>query len=133
MSENVFNVKKVLGVDKTKAFVRKDHLKLTGDEILRKQVSPIKPLGHCATLAFDTDGSIFSSKASRKKNENDFNAISSVFAKRIVKNVRTIPCHFCECEGHNSGTAFMTCMSCEHKSSLSSDYVIIPFLKQIIF
>lgn len=126
MSDNSFNIKKVLGVDSNKAFVRKDQSKLIGDEALRKQVSPIKSLGQCGTLALESDGSIFSSK-NFKKNENDVKGISNVFAKRIAWNARPKPCHFCECEGHNSGTAYMTCTSCEHQGSLSPDYVRFPF------
>lgn len=119
----MFNIKKVLGVDNNKAFVKKDQTKLNGDEALKKQVKSIKSLGQCETLAFDTDGSIFSSMSLNKKNENDFKAIGNVFAKRIAQNAKPKTCHFCECEGHNSGTAFMTCMSCENQGSLSSDYV----------
>lgn len=123
MSDNTFNIKKVLGIDSTKAYIRKDQTKLIGDETVRRQVTPIKSLGQCGTLAFDTDGSIFSSKSFTKKNENDFKAIGNVFAKRIAQNARPKPCHFCECEGHNTGTAYMTCISCEHQGSLSTDYV----------
>lgn len=127
ISDNTFNVKKVLGVDSNKAFLRKDQSKLIGDEVLRKQITPMKSLGQCGTLALDSDGSIFSSKNLNKKNENDFKGIANVFAKRIAFNARPQPCHFCECEGHNSGTAYMTCVSCEHQGSLSSDYVRISF------
>lgn len=124
ISDNAFNIKKVLGIDRTKTFSRKDQTKLIGEDTLRKQVTLIKSLGQCGTLAFDTDGSIFSSKSfTNKKNENDFKAIGNVFAKRIAHNARPKPCHFCECEGHNSGTAYMTCISCEHQGSLSTDYV----------
>lgn len=122
ISDNSFNIKKVFGVDSRKAFVRKDQSKLIGDEALRKQVAPIKSLGQCATLALDSDGSIFSSRNVNKKNENDYKGIANVFAKRIAQNARPKPCHFCECEGHNSGTAYLTCVSCEHQES-GSDYV----------
>lgn len=123
LSDNTFSIKKVIGVDSSKAFIKKDQSKLIGDEALKKQVSPTKSLGQCGTLAFETDGSIFTSKSATKKNENDFKAISTVFAKRIAQNAKPKSCHFCECEGHNSGTAFMTCMSCEHQGQLGADYV----------
>lgn len=125
MTDNTFNIKKVIGVDSTKAFIKKDQSKLNGDEGLRKQVSLIRPLGQCGTLAFETEGSIFTSKSGAKKNENDSKAISTVFAKRIAQNAKPKSCHFCECEGHNSGTAYMTCMSCEYQGSLRADYVSI--------
>jgi hypothetical protein len=112
-----------LGVDRTKAFIRKDQSKLIGDEALRKQVIAIKSLGQCGILALDTDGSIFSSKASNKKNDNDIKVIANIFGKRVAQNARPKLCHLCECEGHDSGTAYMTCMSCEHQGSLNLDYV----------
>lgn len=99
---------------------------MVGDEALRKQVNPIRALGQCSALVFDTDGSIFSAKMLKvigKKPESDYKAIANIFAKRIALNAKPKPCHFCECEGHNSGTAYMTCMSCEHQGSLSDDYV----------
>lgn len=125
MSDNTFNIKKVLGIDNNKTYLRKDHTKLIGDEPLRKKVTPIKSLGQCGTLAFDSDGSIFSLKSFIKKNEGDIKVVANVFAKRIALNARPKPCHFCECEGHNSGTAYMTCVSCDHQGSLSTDYVRI--------
>lgn len=106
--------------------------KLVGDEALRKQTSPIRSLGQCVTLAFDNDGSVFSAKSMNKKPDSDYKAIASVFAKRIALNSKPKPCHFCECEGHNSGTAYMTCMSCEHQGSLSSDYVSFLFHKLLL-
>lgn len=125
LRDEVFSVKKILGVDNVKAFTRKDQSKLSGDELLRRQVSSFKELGQCGTLAFDTEGSIFSANGFNKKNENDFKAIANVFAKRIAVNARPEPCHLCECEGHNSGTAYLTCMSCEQQGSLGSDYVTL--------
>jgi hypothetical protein len=114
MTENIFTVKKVIGIDSNKAFIRKDQTKLVGDEALRKQISTIKSLGQCSALAFDTEGSIFSTKSINKNKENDFKTVVNVFAKRISSNARPKICHLCECEGHNTGTAYMTCMSCEH-------------------
>lgn len=122
MSNNTFNQKRVLGVDNNKAFIRKDQTKLLGDEALKSQVTPIKALGQCGPLALETDGSIFSSNPNKKNDE--YKIIANVFAKRIVQTAKPKPCHFCECEGHNSGTAYMTCVSCEHQGSMSRDYVI---------
>lgn len=116
LSEDDFNVKKVLGVDRSKAYVRKDQTKFLGDEKLRKQVTSIKSLGQCATLAYDTDGSIFSSKISNKKNDSEIKTSANVFAKRIAQNTKQKPCYMCECEGHNSGSAFFSCSSCEESN-----------------
>lgn len=123
LTNNTFSNRKVLGIDNTKAFIRKDLTKIVGDEALRKQITPIRALGQCLTLAFDTEGSVFSAKTVNKNPDGDTKAIAGVFAKRISLNAKPKPCHFCECEGHNSGTAYMTCMSCEHQGSLSADYV----------
>lgn len=124
ITDNVITPKKVLGFDGTKAFVRKDQTKFNGDAALKALVTPVNGLGQCSALAIDTNGSVFTSKTpSSKKSETDFKVIPTVFAKRIVQTVRPKPCHMCECEGHNSGTAFMTCMSCEHQSSFGSEYV----------
>lgn len=121
LSENAFSVKKVIGVDSTKAFIRKDQIKLGGSEELRKQVTPIKSVGQCGSLALNTEGSVFSTFNNNKKNQNDYKTVANVFAKRLVQHTKPKPCHICECEGNNSGAAFLTCTSCEHQSN--SDYV----------
>lgn len=122
ISDNTFNVNKVLGVDATKAYLRKDQSKLVGDEATKRKVTPIRALGQCGNLALETEGSIFTSKTNNKKNENEFKVIASVFAKRITQNAKPKTCHKCECEGHNTGTAFLTCISCDNEGS-KDDYV----------
>lgn len=117
----MFNVKRVIGIDKTKAYVRKDQTKLSGDESLRKQVSLMRELGQCGKLALDVHGSIFTSNFN-KRSDSDLKVVASIFGKRIAKELKPKPCHVCECEGHNSGTAFLTCISCEKHMS-SHDYV----------
>lgn len=94
LSEDAFNIKKVLGIDRTKAFVKKDQTKLLGDNELRKQVNAIKSLGQCASLALDMNGSIFSlSKTSNKKNDSDLKIFGNIFAKRIAQNSRPKSCY----------------------------------------
>lgn len=121
--DKLFSVRKVIGVDSSKAFVRKDQSKLVGSEELKSQVSPVKQLGQCGSLAFDSRGSVFSSVNTNKKNENDFKIIANVFAKRVALNAKPKPCYSCECQGHNSGAAYMTCKSCGSQGLISSDYV----------
>lgn len=84
---------------------------MTGDEKLRKQVKIPKAITQCESLTFETEGSIFSTAG--KSNQNDLKTLINVFAKRI-SNVHVKPCHICECEGHNSGTAYLSCVSCEN-------------------
>jgi hypothetical protein len=121
LSEDGFNIKKVLGVDRIKAYARKDQTKLSGDEKLRKQVTSIRNLGQCASLAYDTDGSIFSSKIQNKKNDSDMKIIGNIFAKRIAQSSKQKPCYLCECEGHNSGSAYLSCSSCDDGSNSEYD------------
>lgn len=120
----MFNIRKVIGIDGTRAYVKKDQAKLNGDEALKRQVTPIRALGQCANLALETQGSIFTSKTTNNKNNNEYKIIANIFAKKITQNAKPKTCHRCECEGHNSGTAYLTCMSCEHEG-LNSDYVSI--------
>lgn len=123
LHDNLFSVRKVIGVDSSKAFIRKDQSKLIGSEDLKSQVSPVKQLGQCGSLALDSKGSVFSSVNTNKKNDNDFKIIANVFAKRIAKDAKPKPCYSCECQGHNSGAAYMTCKSCGSQGLISSDYV----------
>lgn len=121
LSENAFNNKRVVGIDNQKAYVKKDQLKLLGDENLRQQITSFAELGQCAKLTLDVNGSIFTSNFN-KKTESDYKTVANIFGKRIASGIKIKSCHYCECEGLNSGTAYMTCISCE-KQSASNDYV----------
>lgn len=102
--------KRAIGVDNKKAFTKTDRDKLVGDEMLRGKVGFGKSYESCASLALETEGSIF--VGGNKTNENELKTIATVFAKR-VSIVQPKPCHVCECEGHNSGTAYFTCYNCD--------------------
>lgn len=130
LTENTFSVKKIIGIDNSKAFIRKDQSKLLGNDDLRKQVTPPKSLGQCGSLAFDTEGSIFTSVSTNKKTDNDHKIIASVFAKRIAQNAKPKKCYVCECEGHNSGAAYLTCTSCERQGSLPHESVNLFFFQK---
>lgn len=121
ISENSFNNKRVIGIDKEKAYVRKDQTKFVGDELLRKQIAIANEIGQCGKLTLDVNGSIFTSNFN-KRTDSDLKVVANIFGKRIASEIKTKPCHVCECEGHNSGTAFLTCISCE-KQMTSHDYV----------
>jgi hypothetical protein len=107
----VFSNNKVMGVDNTKAYSKKDQKKMIGDEKLRRQIKFPQPIEECASLALETDGSIFLS--GNRTNVNDYRIVGNVFAKRVAA-ITLKQCHICECEGQNSGTAFLTCTSCEN-------------------
>jgi len=111
LSNESLTSKKILGIDNTKAYLRKDQTKLTGNETLRKTVKIPKAIKECESLTYETEGSIFLTGG--RPNVNELKILANVFAKRIA-NVHVKPCHICECEGHNSGTAYLTCVSCEN-------------------
>lgn len=119
LTEIPSNVKGVIGIDKSKVFTR---TKIESNE-KRPEVSLSRELGQCGKLTLDVDGSIFTSNFN-KKSESDYKALANIFGKRITNDLKIKNCHFCECEGHNSGTAFMTCISCDKQSS-ATDYVRI--------
>ena len=84
-------------------------------------------------MAHDTEGSIFTSVSTNKKTDNDHKIIASVFAKRIAQNAKPKKCYVCECEGHNSGAAYLTCTSCERQGSLTHESVNLLFSKALDF
>ena len=110
LTSDYFNVRKAIGVDNRRALLKNDRTKLVGDENLKAKVNFAKHLELCTSLALETDGSIFS--GGNKANENELKVIGNVFAKRVAV-VHPKSCHYCECEGHNSGRAYFTCFSCE--------------------
>lgn len=110
LTNDPFNTKRAIGVDNKKVFLKSDNTKLVGNEGLRGKIKFEKRLDLCASLALETEGSIFSS--ANKTVESELKTIANVFAKRVAV-VHPKPCHICECEGHNSGTAYFTCFSCE--------------------
>lgn len=103
-----------MGIDERKAFLKKDQTKLLGDEKTRTRVKNPKKLDECASLPFGANGSIFST--GNQNNSNELAIIAKVFAKRVA-NVRVEPCHVCECEGYNSGTAYLTCVTCDSEGT----------------
>jgi hypothetical protein len=118
-------VKKVIGLDQNKAFTKKDQPKFVGDEELRKKITPNKALGQCGTLAFETDGSIFSAKSINKRNSSETKIMTNMFAKRIVMSSKKRSCDkfLCECEGHNQGSAYLTCLNACEDNDSNADYV----------
>lgn len=120
LTNDRFNIRRVIGVDNKKAYLKTDQKSLTGDEALKAKINFDKKLELCTSLALETDGSIF--VGGNTTNENELKTIANVFAKRVAK-VQPQPCHHCECEGHNSGTAYFTCISCEYMNRINNDEV----------
>lgn len=115
---------KILGFDRLKAYTKKDQKVLIGDEEKRQQMRiPKSSMGMCIRLALETEGSMFSSKGfTERKNDNELKILSNVFSKRIALTARPSSCQMCECQGHNSGQSYMTCLNC-HDSTDALDYV----------
>lgn len=114
---------KILGFDRMKAYTKKDQKVLNGDVEKRQQIRvPKSSMGMCIRLALETDGSMFSSKGlAERKNDNEMKILSNVFSKRIAQTARPSTCQVCECQGHNSGQSYMTCLNC-HDAADALDY-----------
>ena len=111
------------GFDKHFAFTKKYLTDSQGDKNLRSQVrSPKDELGVCVALAGETNGSIFSAKKLKPGSRNPIKKIVSAFAKRVASTALPAVCNVCECNGHNWGTAFMTCTHCNNDNFNMPDY-----------
>ncbi|XP_055389464.1 uncharacterized protein LOC129618631 [Condylostylus longicornis] len=116
------------GLDRTLAYSKRDNKKFTGDEELRTHVRLTKAgLGTCTALAIESNGSVFTAKKLKPEKTNPVKKISSVFAKRVVKTAIQKTCQICECTGHNTGIAYMTCTSCDYGISDSIAYDDLDF------
>lgn len=114
-------------MDRENVYSKQDLKQFRGSAVLRKQVRTSKSgLHSCAHLAFETNGTVFTAKKLRPDMKNPIKKFSTVFAKRIAKTATPNSCQTCECTGHNSGVAYMTCTMCDSPSLPSgSDYVSI--------
>ena len=108
------------GMDRDKAYTKKDLREFTGDTELRKQVRlPKSALGICTPLAIETNGTIFWAKKLRPEKRNPVKKFASVFARRVALSAEPVPCQICECTGHNTGVAYMICNPCDYPSPYS--------------
>ncbi|XP_055591953.1 uncharacterized protein LOC129743787 [Uranotaenia lowii] len=111
------------GMDRDKAFTKKDLKDLIGDSDLRKQVRlPKSTLGSCAALALETDGSVFSGRKLRPERRNPTKKFITVFTKRVASGAVSNSCQTCECTGHNTGVSYMLCLPCTYPSAFSLDH-----------
>ncbi|XP_058818906.1 uncharacterized protein LOC131681859 [Topomyia yanbarensis] len=110
------------GMDREKAYTKKDIKELVGDPHLRKQVRlPKATLGSCAALALETDGSVFSGRKLRPERRNLTKKFITVFTKRVASTAASSTCQTCECTGHNTGVSYMLCLPCTYPSAFSLD------------
>ena len=113
----------IFGIDRTKAYTKKDLKTLIGDDDLRKQVKTTST-SVCSSLVFDTNGAIFSTNKYVSEDKKSLaKKFISIFAKRIALTGQPSACQECECAGHNTGAAYMSCLSCNFATS-GLDYVI---------
>lgn len=111
------------GIDDTKAYTKADVKDMIGSEELRGYVQyPKKQLKNCAPLAFATNGTIFTSDKLQSDRKNQIKRFSTVFGKRVAISAHPNECQVCECNGDNTGVAYMTCNPCRipiHKYPVS--------------
>lgn len=104
---------------------------LDGDKELRRHLHlPKNTMGMCAALAIETKGSVFSANKLKPGQKNPTKKIAGSFAARVAKTAVPRSCQTCECSGHNTGIAYMTCGRCvtfdmnnaESDDSIIDDY-----------
>ncbi|CAD7080164.1 unnamed protein product [Hermetia illucens] len=111
------------GMDRDFAYSKRDFKDFRGDVELRKQVRvPKEILGFCTPLAIETNGSVFTANKLRPEKRNPIKKFATIFARRVAKTALPAQCQTCECTGHNTGVAYMTCTSCSIMSATSMDY-----------
>ncbi|XP_050082628.1 uncharacterized protein LOC126569520 [Anopheles aquasalis] len=106
------------GMDSRLVYTKKDVKELKGDSELRQQIRlPKASLGECVALAMETNGSVFGGhnlRQDRSANASNAKKFIKVFAKRIAFTAIPSSCQRCECNGHNTGVAYMQCTLCSY-------------------
>lgn len=109
---------RLFGFDKDHAFTSKYLKDPSGEKELRNEVTqPKQKLGSCLALAMISDGAVFSANKMKSPDKAQLKKFAAVFAKRVVKSAEPRECQTCECTGHNTGIAFITCTKCEPQFS----------------
>lgn len=110
------------GLDRHFAYTKKYPKDPQGDAELRRHVKlPKDALGICMPLAIETNGTIFTANKLMAGRPNT-KKFCAVFAKRVALTAAPTTCQVCECTGHNTGTAYLTCTHCNFPSASSLDY-----------
>lgn len=112
-----YNNTQVFGFDLNLVYTKEA---IDGDKKMRSEIRlPKQSLGLCTALAMESNGTIFSKAKLRPDKRNV--RLASILAKRIAKTAIPAQCQECECTGHNSGVAYMSCTNCDFRNP-SSDY-----------
>lgn len=89
---------------------------------LRQQIGlPKAELGLCAALAMESSGTIFTAARLRAVERNPTKKFVEVFGWRVAEAASVARCQTCECTGHNTGMAYMTCTACHRPSSATME------------
>lgn len=117
-------VRQFFAMDKNLVYTKKH---IEGDPGLKKHTKSAAKMGLCVPLALETNGGVFSSIKLESDKKNLVKKAAALFAKRIAKTAKPSACQQCECTGHNTGVAYMSCESCELDESSELDYVSFLF------
>lgn len=113
----------LFGYDRNTAFTQKFLKEQKPDLELLKQVKlPKDALGECMPLAIESHGSIFTSRKLKLNKTGIEKKFTQVFGKRVAKTAVPNTCQTCECSGHDTGMAYMSCTSCNIPNALMLDY-----------
>lgn len=115
---------KLFGFDRSTAFTSKYLKDSNGEKALFDDIQkPKQKLGFCLALATESNGSIFAGNKLRPGAKVSPKKFTAVFAKRVVHSAVPNPCQMCECTGHNTGIAYITCTTCDNlNTSTEEDY-----------
>lgn len=119
----------IFGIDRQHVFTKRFLKDPGADQQMRRQIQmPKKALGVCGPLAIESNGTIFtatkllSTNGGRPIVAAPVRRFMSVFARRVAQSAVTTACQTCECSGHDTGTAYMTCTHCNFPSAALLDY-----------
>ncbi|KAJ8665445.1 hypothetical protein QAD02_007107 [Eretmocerus hayati] len=104
------------GFDAQHLYTKKEMRHPNGESDLHHHVKLSKKiLGHCAPLALETNGSIFSgNRLDSNRRAGAIKRFANTFAERVVLTAQPNPCQVCECIANNDGLTQMECTPCNY-------------------
>lgn len=113
----------LFGYDENTAYTQKFLKELKPEpELLKQIIIPKDALGECVPLALKSNGSIFTARKLKPMNKAGIaKKFSLVFGKRVAKTAVPSACQTCECSGHDTGMAYMSCTSCNNPNPSTLD------------
>lgn len=110
----------LFGYDRSTAYTQKFLKDQKPEPELLKQIKlPKDALGECMPLAIQSHGSIFTAKKLKPLSKSGITKkFSMVFGKRVAKTAVPSSCQTCECSGHDTGMAYMSCTSCNNPNPI---------------